>query len=120
MRIGKVFIQKADQQLGCLFTTALQILRSIPWQETNILRENSHLRFLKKSLFLFLSYVWGCFACTYACVPCSCLLSLEVRTVCQITWDWNYRWLKATMWALGIEPCSYARETITLKYRANF
>lgn len=37
------------------------------------------------------------------------LVTVEARSVCSISWDWNYSWFRATTWALGIVPGSSGR-----------
>ena len=67
-----------------------------------------------------LFYVYECFPCVYVCVPCTCLVSMEVGRKCQMPWDWSYRqcqvpydWsyrqLGATVWLLRIKPGPSAR-----------
>jgi hypothetical protein len=45
-------------------------------------------------------YVCGCFACMCVGPPHSCLLTSEAKRRPSGPWDWSYRWLLATMWAL--------------------
>jgi hypothetical protein len=35
-------------------------------------------------------YVYECFACTYVCVPCTCLVPEDVRRGLWIPWNKNY------------------------------
>lgn len=50
-------------------------------------------------------YAYGCFVCMCACVPHSCLVvPMEIRQKDQIPWNWNCRWLWATLGVLKIEP----------------
>jgi hypothetical protein len=37
----------------------------------------------------YLFFVYGCFACMFACIPCA--VPVEARKGSQIPWNWNYR-----------------------------
>lgn len=37
------------------------------------------------------------------------VVPLEARRMNQTPRDWSYRWLRAAMWVLGIEPRSFER-----------
>lgn len=41
---------------------------------------------------------------TYISVHQVCAVSTETRRGCWILWNQNYRWLWATVWALGTQP----------------
>ena len=43
------------------------------------------------------------FAYMYVCVLLSCMVPINTRRGHQIPWNWNYGWLGATIWVLGIE-----------------
>lgn len=55
-----------------------------------------------------LFYVYDvCFACMYVCTPWAYLVPMEVRRGHQIYWNWNYRWLWATIyryWKSSLGP----------------
>ena len=53
---------------------------------------------------------WCC-DCMYVCVPCSCLVPVEVRRGSQISGSWRYEWLWTTQWVLGIKPRSSGRKS---------
>jgi hypothetical protein len=49
-------------------------------------------------------YAHGCFACgMYVYAPCTRLMKAEARRRYQIPWNWNHKWLEATLWVLGLE-----------------
>lgn len=60
-------------------------------------------------IFLFLFYVYDCFASMYVCVLHVRLFLQRPEEGCQIPWNWRCRRLGATMWVLGIEPGSSRR-----------
>lgn len=53
-------------------------------------------------------------------VPYTCLLPVEARKGHNMPWDWDYRWLLATTWVLGIKPMSSTRTAIALKPLSHF
>lgn len=55
-------------------------------------------------LYLFLFYVYGCFAQMYVCIPHACRVPVDGRRICQIPWNWSYWWLWVVMWLLGPNP----------------
>ena len=55
----------------------------------------------------------------YRHAPNGCVIP-EVRRGHQIPWNWNYRWLWATMWVLGIKPGGSGRAASALNHWANF
>lgn len=44
----------------------------------------------------------------YACALCVGVVFTEVRSGCQIPWNWRYRHCWAAAWVLGTEPESSA------------
>lgn len=70
--------------------------------------------FFSFKLYLFFILMCKCFACIYACVPCACLVPLEIRRGCQIPWYWSSGKSWATMWVLESEPGSSTRADHTL------
>lgn len=72
----------------------------------------SNVWFKKK---LFLLYVCECFSCMCICAPCVCLLPPGARIKSEISWNWGYRRLWATMWVLGTKSKSFA-ETASNSY----
>ena len=78
---------------------------------------NSHIPRFPFSLDSFLLvYVCDCFACLYACVLCSFLMSVEVRRRYRIPWKWVSRQLWATMLVKISEPGSSARAPSALNH----
>lgn len=71
---------------------------------------------LKQSQFIHF-YVCGCFACTCARAPCTCLMSAQVRS-CQIIQAWIYGWLWASTCVLGVKSGSSAKAAIALNHSA--
>lgn len=66
-----------------------------------------------KDLF-FCVWVFGLHACVmYVCIPCACLVSVEVRRRNQ-----GHRWLGTTMWVLGVKPRSSLRAASALNREA--
>lgn len=45
----------------------------------------------------------------YGCALSMYLISLEVKSVCKIPWNWNYGWPQDTMYVLRNEPGSSTR-----------
>lgn len=41
---------------------------------------------------------------------------LEARSGYQIPWSWNFQWLWATMWALGIKPSPLEKQSVLLSH----
>lgn len=67
-----------------------------------------------KKMRLFISYVYGCFACTLIYIQCACLVPTEVRREYHIPWNCNYRLLRTTVWVLEIELGSIGRAASAL------
>lgn len=60
-------------------------------------------------------YDYECFACTYVCVPCACLVPAEVKEQIKSRGsEVTYRWLGATMWVLGSECAGSVQEQVLL------
>lgn len=59
--------------------------------------------------------MYGCFVGMSVClsVQPNSLVPMEGRR-CLVTWNWNYRWLQATAWVLGIEPCPLEEQSLLL------
>lgn len=65
-------------------------------------------------IYLFYS-VSKCSTCMYVCAAHTCLVSMEARRGCIISWNWSYRHWVAT-WALRTDPWSYRRAASTLNH----
>ena len=63
---------------------------------------------LKNSFLEFFLYVWV--LCLHVCLYTTC----ETCIVHQISWNWRYRWLWATVWLLGILPSSLEEQLMLL------
>lgn len=55
-----------------------------------------------------------CFVSIYACVLHACLVLLDSGGGCWIPWNWNYRWLWATMLGPGTKPRSLQEHQVHL------
>lgn len=66
------------------------------------------------TFFLLLFTIYGCFNCTSVYQVCVCLVPMEARRGYWIPWDWNYRWLWAVMWVLGVGFGSFTKATSAL------
>lgn len=54
--------------------------------------------------------------CFHACIctPFTCLVATQASRRCQMLWDWGYRQLRATVWALVTEPGSSVKSPSAL------
>lgn len=57
-----------------------------------------------------------CMGILPVCISVHCIhtVAIVVRRGHQIAWNWNYKWLQATMWILEIELESPARGAATV------
>lgn len=74
----------------------------------------------KKFLKLFLFYAYRSFySSIYVYIPLGSLMTKEARRVHWIPGNWNYRWLWAATWILGIKPGSSEGAAMLLTFESS-
>ena len=72
----------------------------------------------KRYIYLYFMYMFMCLpACMF--MHHVCTVPKEARKGCWIPWNWNYSYLWAAMWVLGIEPGPSGRPASSLNHWAS-
>lgn len=69
------------------------------------------LKYLRSLLF---SYTWAFCQNEVLCTMCVCLLHMEASHGHQLFCYWSHRWIRATLWELGIKTGSSRKPSIVL------
>lgn len=76
--------------------------------------------YLHVRLLIFTLYIYACFTYMYVCASYVHTVPVVARSGEQISWDWSYRWSRATRWKLELNPSPSGRMVNVGNHRTIF